>query len=155
MDIENFFKTLSGKIVILGMGNPLRGDDGVGSYIAKQLQNKLKATIIDCEDKPERYLQQIIFESPDIVLFIDAVNMRVEPGAFALIESKNFDNEIIFTHKSSLKAYTDYINKNTNSQVFILGIQPKSIAFGSNISKIVMETAEVLKNLLIHYLSSE
>lgn len=155
MDIEKFFKNLKGKIFILGIGNPLREDDGVGSYIVKQLQGQIKATVIDCEDKPERYLQQIINESPDIVLFIDAINMKVEPGAFALIESKNFDNQITFTHKSYIKAYTDYINKNTNSQVFILGIQPKSIEFGSNMSIVVKETAEVLKNLLIYYLSSE
>jgi len=57
---------LRGRVVIMGIGNPLRGDDAVGSVVAGALRARLQATsppadsgrvtVLDAEEIPESWL---------------------------------------------------------------------------------------------------
>lgn len=149
MNLEEFFKNLSGKVLIAGIGNPLREDDFVGSYIVKSIKNKVRAIVLDCEDSPERYLGKIIEYKPDMIIFIDALDMKLEAGTLIFFDADKLERTNTFTHNTSLKIYIDFIKKHVNASVFILGIQPESTNLGINLSKKVLETANSLIDALI------
>ncbi len=155
MSIEDFLKNLKGKIVIAGIGNPLRGDDAVGSFIAKSLRDKIDAMVIDCEDSPERYLGKIIKYDPCTVLLIDAIDMNLEAGSVIFLEGKDLEVRKIYSHNPSLKLHVHFVSKNINARIYILGIQPESTKLGSPLSKKVLETAEILINLLKLHLNAK
>ena len=52
-------RTQNKKVLILGIGNRLRGDDAVGSILAERLAKKLDVPIIDEGNVPENYLAPI------------------------------------------------------------------------------------------------
>lgn len=153
MNLEEFFKNLTGKVVIAGIGNPLREDDAVGSYIAKSIKNKVKALVLDCEDSPERYLGKIIEYTPNTIIFIDALDMKLEAGTLVFFDANKMEGLTTFTHNTSLKLYIDFIKKHINASVFILGIQPEYTNLGINLSKKVLETANILIDFLIFNLN--
>ena len=64
----------SRKIIILGIGNESKGDDGVGPYIIKRLKifNKNpNLVLIDAGVVPENYIQKIINFNPETIIIID------------------------------------------------------------------------------------
>lgn len=53
MDILDYLKShLKGKVVILGIGNTLRSDDGVGSILASCIKDKVSYTVYDIGVSP-------------------------------------------------------------------------------------------------------
>jgi hydrogenase maturation protease len=52
------------KTVIVGIGNILKGDDGVGPLICQQLRgNEICAELIDAGTVPENYIQPIVHKT--------------------------------------------------------------------------------------------
>ena len=82
----NFSHLFKGKLVIVGIGHPLRGDDDLGPCLARRLVGHINALCIDAGSAPENYLGKIIKFSPDVVLFIDAVDFNKEPGFYKILE---------------------------------------------------------------------
>ncbi|MCS7180956.1 MAG: hydrogenase maturation protease, partial [bacterium] len=77
------------KIVILGIGNRLKGDDAVGSIIAEKLRKKIKnknILVIDAESKPENYIGVIKKFSPSLILIIDTMDIGSFPGDFRIFK---------------------------------------------------------------------
>ena len=69
-----FLPVLRGKTVIVGMGNPLRGDDGFGPALIERLRGKVSATCIDAGIAPENYVGRIVKETPDTILLVDVAS---------------------------------------------------------------------------------
>lgn len=134
---------LQGKVLIVGIGNPLRGDDGLGPEIIKRLQSILPHLVLfDVGETPENYLEKIIKEKPDTIVLIDATDLGVSPGAVEIIESDDIRNESFSTHNVSLKVVVNYLQKETSADVFLLGIQPETIELGREISQPVRDSLE-------------
>jgi hypothetical protein len=56
------------RTLILGIGNPLRGDDGLGPALIKRLQGKVGAVMIDAGDAPENHLFAIAKANPQAIV---------------------------------------------------------------------------------------
>ena len=123
------------KVLILGVGNKLRGDDGVGSELAAQLAGKVNATVIDAEEVPENYLGPIIAENPEVLLILDAASMDAPPGSVAVIEMHNIASAGLSTHSASLNLFLLVLQSEIQPDTFILGIQPQTIEFGAPMSE--------------------
>ena len=77
--IDELQKKIDGKkVLLLGVGNRLRGDDGVGSYLVKRLQKKMKIPLIDASDVPENYIGPIENSGANLVLVVDAADIGAE-----------------------------------------------------------------------------
>ena len=62
------------RALVITVGNPFRFDDGVGPYIAAQLEGlKLTAKVLNAFDKPENIINQAIDFKPEKTLIIDSV----------------------------------------------------------------------------------
>ena len=131
---------LQGKVSIVGIGNRLRGDDGVGPEIINRLNNPLPHLLLfDVGEAPENYLGKIVKQKPDTIVLIDAVDLGAPPGTIKIIEKDDIRDESLSTHNVSLNLVGKYLQKETSADVFLLGIQPKTTEFGREISQPVKE----------------
>lgn len=136
------------KIVILGIGNRLKGDDGAGSIIAEKLREKIKnknILVIDAEKSPENYLGVIKKFHPSLILIIDAVDFGSFPGDFRIFKIEEIKDTTISTHNFSLSFLKKLIG---NTEIYILGIQPEKIKIGEEISKYVSNSIEKIFTFL-------
>ena len=140
---------LKGKVSIVGIGNPLRGDDGVGPEIIKRVKNPLPNLLLsDVGEVPENFLEKIVKEKPDTIVLIDAVDLRASPGTIKIIERENIKDESLSTHNVSLKLVAKYLQKETSADIFLLGIQPQNTEFGKEISDPVRGGLERIVRIL-------
>lgn len=86
------------KVVVAGIGNPLRMDDFVGVKVAQDLHGKVskKVYLIECETVPEGFIQQIIDFKPTHVLLIDAAILGLRPGSSKLVFYEQLTNFPLF-----------------------------------------------------------
>ena len=127
----------SKKVVIAGIGNPIRNDDYIGVKIVHELKNKVspRIQIYECETVPESFLEPIIEFNPTHVLLIDAAILGLKPGAIRLINPEQIINfSPITSHTLPLRVFCEFIKKTTKSKIALLLIEPKNTDFGEKIS---------------------
>jgi len=138
---------LLGKVVIVGMGNTLRNDDGVGSIIASHIKDKVPYLVYDTGPTPENYLGKIIKDKPDNIVIIDAVDFGGKPGEFRIVEGEDIKTVNLFsTHNASISLTINYLQSNLKVDIIILIIQPKNIGFGDILSPEIKETINILES---------
>jgi len=146
-DLEHLAAHLSDKVVILGIGSTLSSDDGIGSLLASRIKDKAPFTVYDAGPSPENYLGKIIKDKPNTVVMIDAVDFGGRPGEFRVLEGEEIKTVNLFsTHNASLSLAINYLQSNLQVDIIVLGIQPKSTAFGDKLSPEVEQTLNKLEN---------
>jgi len=157
-DIEKELKTWladAEKVVVAGIGNPIRTDDYVGLSIVEKLKGKLPETVLllETETVPESYLLDIEEFRPSHVLLIDAAFLGLKPGESSLFEAeKVVDYSAITTHLIPLRLFCDYVKQATGAKIALLLIEPKSMVFGEGLTAEVQLAAEVLTKILLSLL---
>jgi hydrogenase 3 maturation protease len=140
-------KWLSGaeRVVIAGIGNPIRMDDHVGVKIIEDLRGRVsdKVMLIECETVPESYIQQIIDFNPTHILLIDAAVLGLKPGESRLIKPEQLTSIPAFsTHMLPLRIFCEYLAKTTEAKIALLLIEPKKTDFGEELSPEISTSAE-------------
>ena len=140
------------RVIIAGIGNPIRNDDFIGTKIIQQLHNKLSNNVylIECETVPENYLLEIEAFKPSHVLIIDAAMLKLTPGETLLVFPEQLDEFTIFTtHALPLLMFNNYLKHFTNSKTALLLIQPKNVELGETITTELKKTANQIASVLI------
>ena len=153
-NLKNWFADAK-KIVVAGIGNPIRSDDYVGMKIVQGLQGKVteKVCLLECETVPENYLLDIEAFNPTHVLLIDAAFLGLKPGGASLVDTERIANlPAITTHILPLRIFCDYIKKATGAKIGLLLVEPKCMEFGEGLSVEVEATAQRLTMLLLELL---
>jgi hydrogenase 3 maturation protease len=153
-DLENWFVNAK-KIVVAGIGNPIRSDDYVGLRIVENLRGKVPETVclLECETVPENYLSEIEKFKPTHILLVDAAFLELKPGESSLVDSERMmDYSAISTHALPLKIFCEHLKKTTDGKIGLLLIEPKNIEFGEGLSVEVEVAAERLTKLLLELL---
>lgn len=145
--LEHLKSHLKGKVVILGIGNTFRSDDGIGSILASRLQGKVPYAVLDSGPGPENYLGKVIKEAPDNIIIIDAVDFGATPGEFRELDGEDVKTSNLFsTHNSSISLIINYLQSNTKADIIVLIIQPKTLVFGDELSPELAGTLTKLEN---------
>ncbi|MEM2263313.1 MAG: hydrogenase 3 maturation endopeptidase HyCI [Candidatus Bathyarchaeia archaeon] len=143
------------KVVIAGIGNPIRMDDFVGVKVVRDLQGKVsdKVLLIECETVPESFLQQIADFKPTHVLLIDAAVMGLEPGECRLVKPEHLRVfPAISTHMLPLRVFCDYLAKTVGAKIALLLIEPKNTDFGEGLSPEIGEVKQKIVSFLLKIL---
>jgi len=152
---ENVFgRILKGKVVIVGVGNVLRGDDGLGPVFVERLKSKIGVPCINAGNAFENYLGVIIRERPETVLLVDAVHLDMDPGKFAIVDPSRIEHGGLSTHDVSPSLFLNFLAEETKCNIFLLGVQPERIELGTGISRTVRETLRILENKVAEALGS-
>ncbi|MCW3996580.1 MAG: hydrogenase 3 maturation endopeptidase HyCI [Candidatus Bathyarchaeota archaeon] len=144
------------KVVVAGIGNPVREDDYVGLKIVEQLQGKLpedKVLLIEAETVPESYLLDIEEFKPTHVLLIDAAMLGLKPGEARLYDAEAITNyPAVTTHIFPLRIFCEYIKRATGAKIALLLVEPRAMEFGEGLSMEAQEAAEKIEKILIKLL---
>jgi len=141
----------SRRVVVAGVGNPLRKDDFVGVKIVRNLRNKVSKAVylIECETVPESFIQPITEFNPTHVLVIDAAVLNQKPGSSELVESDRLANlPAVSTHVLPLQIFCGYLAETTGAKIATLAIQPEDAGFGEGLTRKVEKAAKHLSCLL-------
>ncbi len=142
--------TNASKIAVLGIGNDLKADDGVGPYIIEQLQNRnpLHIELINASTVPENFISHLIESNPQLILLIDAALMQAKPGTIKLIDKDAIGGIVFSSHQLPLTFFIEYLENNITTTILILGIQPATDEFTHPLSEPVQQAAtEIITTL--------
>ena len=140
------------RVVVAGIGNPIRRDDFVGVKIVQDLQRKVseKVYLIECETVPESFIQPIIEFNPTHILLVDAAVLGLEPGNARLIKPEQLAMFPAFsTHALPLRIFCEYLAKTTMAEIALLLIEPKNAEFGEGLTPEVKASAQEIVNVLL------
>nr|MDO8100259.1 hydrogenase maturation peptidase HycI [Candidatus Njordarchaeota archaeon] len=145
------------RLLILGVGNHLKGDDAAGIEFARQLKRQVgfssKINIIEAGLAPENFTWVIRKFHPSHILIVDAAQMGMPPGSMRIVEKGEIAGFSFSTHNLSLSLLVSYIKKEFDSEVVMVGIEPSNLEFGETISKPVVDAVERLIGTLRQVLS--
>lgn len=128
------------KLIVMGVGNPLKGDDAIGIMVVRELEkhkNALQEEVIfiNCETVPENYLYTIREEKPSHLMLIDAVDAGIEPGSLIFSEVRKQEELAVSTHSLPLSVLADFLRNLMDVKVILLGIQVADLSFREGLSK--------------------
>ncbi|MBQ7928360.1 MAG: hydrogenase maturation peptidase HycI [Methanobrevibacter sp.] len=155
--LSNFLEDCE-KLIVLGVGNELKCDDGIGPYIIKKLkeeniENKKKLLFIDAKTVPENFTGKIRKEKPTHLIIVDACLMDEEPGAMKIVNKYDFANIGISTHSMSLSFFVRYLEKDTEFRIIFVGIEPESMDYADKPTPKVEDAANefvtILKEIIL------
>jgi len=146
-DWRLIMESIRNNTLFVGVGNRFKSDDGVGISIAEKLKEIVKADrVIIAENGIENYTGKINRLRPDSVILIDAVDFGENPGFFKLIPVSEITNTTTNTHNLSLKTLSSFLDV---PDIWVLGIQPASVSFGTELSKEVLSAAQKLIKMIV------
>ncbi len=145
------------KLIVLGVGNELKSDDGVGPFIIKKLiaENIEKDNLlfINAETVPENFTGKIRKEKPTHVIIVDACLMGGKPGDIKIVDKDDFVNIGISTHSMSLSYFVKYLEKDSDFKIIFVGIEPETMDWGEtpteSVEKTAFEFIELLKGIIL------
>jgi hydrogenase 3 maturation protease len=144
------------KMVIAGIGNPIRSDDFVGVKVVQDLKGKVSknVSLIECETVPESFMQEIVDIKPSHVLLIDAAVLGLKPGETRLVFPEQVtDFPAITTHVLPLRIFCEYITKMIETKIALLLIEPENTEFGEGLTPEVQKAAEKINKVMLELFS--
>ncbi len=144
------------KVVLAGIGNPIRSDDFVGTKIVQTLQGKVSRNVllIECERVPENSVFDIEQFKPSHVLLIDAAILGLKPGESKLMVPEQVAGySAVSSHTLPLRVFSDYLKETTQAKIALMLIEPKNVEFGEDLSNELEAASKHLASLLKTMLS--
>jgi len=146
---ERIKEIIRGKVLLLGIGNQIKGDDAVGPLLIKNLEGKVKFHLMNAEISPENYLGKIVKLYPETIIVIDAMEFGGNPGEIRIIEPGELQEGNISTHNISPKTFVKFINDEIETNVIFIGIQPQSLKLGTELSREVNDSMSKLVKIFL------
>jgi hydrogenase maturation protease len=134
------------KILICGLGNKLKGDDGIGPFVVEELERRALPPDVDLIDfGTSGFKCALEIGRYDKVIFIDAIEAGEQPGQIHrirlkkedLLDSPSLSSFAISLHESDLEKIlaTAALLNNYPREVVVIGCEPKDISFGLDLSR--------------------
>lgn len=154
--LSNFLSDCN-KLIILGVGNELKSDDGVGPFIIKKLQEEnienKNLLFINAQTVPENFTGKIRKENPTHLIIVDACLMDSNPGDIQIVNRYEFANIGISTHSMSLSFFVRFLEKDNDFKIIFIGIEPETMDWGEaptpKVEKTALEFIETLKGIIL------
>jgi hydrogenase maturation protease len=93
------------RLVILFVGNTSRGDDGAPQLLFRNIRLRLtRIRLLDCGTSPQDCIEEVAEREPDVVIFVNAVDRSLPPGAVVVEElqaTRSTDSSLV-SHKFPL-----------------------------------------------------
>jgi len=144
------------KIVIIGIGNVLLMDEGIGVHAINELGKYDLPKNVEIYDGGTGGFKLIdLMHNTKKVIFIDAVEIEKEPGTITIFKSKDVRSQ--YPKKKYSLHDTDLLEVikmaellDSAPEIEIVGVQPKTINYGMVLSK---ELTDSMSNIINSVLS--
>ena len=157
LQLKSFLENFE-KLIVLGVGNELKCDDGIGPYIIKELKKENiedddRIMFIDAQTVPENFTGKIRKENPSHMIIVDACLMDGEAGDMKIVDKDDFANIGISTHSMSLSFFVRYLEQDTDFKIIFVGIEPESMDYADEptpkVEKAACEFVNILKGIIL------
>lgn len=145
LEVPSFYS--NDRVVILGIGSNLSGDDAAGIKVVEKIKEKKnlpKLLLVIGGTVPENFTSKVKDFKPTNILIIDAVDFGEEPGTISLVDSDKIVGQKISSHRLPLSMLIEYLEGETAAKIDLIGIQPARTGLGETMSKPVKEAVNEL-----------
>jgi len=147
---KQLFSLLKGKVLLFGIGNRMRADDGAGPLVVDKVKGRCRIECIDAGVAPENYLEKVVKAGPDTVLIVDAVDFNGRAGEIKILRNEALSAGGISTHALSLSLACEYLkNRIRGAGIVLVGIKPQNVSMGREMSAAVKRSVEKLAEALV------
>jgi len=142
--------------LILGVGNVLLGDEGIGIRVVEELENRFsfpeEVMLLDGGTAGIELLRYI--EGRDLLILIDAMRADLTPGTVFKVEGEDVAKRFmikISPHQIGLSdllaaaILTDQMPK----QIILFGVEPERLETGITLSKVVEASLEKIISAIL------
>lgn len=147
------------RVVLLGVGSELCGDDAAGMLLAENVSRRLGQgsgwQILAGSTAPENFTGPIRAFKPDVFIVADAADFGAEVGHARLIDPEAMEEAGFSTHMLPFRLTLDYLKQDLGCEVFILGIQAGAMEFATPASPQLRRAVEEIGEYLAQLLSEK
>ena len=158
-EIENIFRDFSfekeenPRFAVLGIGNDLKGDDGVGWYVVDKLSREFgkdENLLLLKTSVPENHVKEIADFAPKMLIIVDAADFGKRPGAIKIIKGYQIKESFVSTHTTPLTLFLRLYQADqpVKKPLTIIGIQKKSNEFGQPMSREVRKSGDIVAKII-------
>lgn len=143
------------RVAVCGVGNRIRGDDGIGPEAIEALRGDVQdrdVLLLDCEQAPESFLGKLQSFSPEKVILIDAVDLGKPPGSIGMVDIHTIKKQVMSTHKLPLSLFMDYLQARMKFKLLFIGVQPRQTGLDSPMSDEVRQAIPLVRELVRQHL---
>jgi len=148
---------LSNKTLVLGLGNILLKDEGIGVHIAHLLQKSTLPKNIEIIDGGTSSLDILLsLRNIDKLIIIDALKCEKKPGTIYRMTPDDFevkvDLEKLSLHQMGLIETITILKRmgNLPQEIVIIGIEPEKIEPGTELSDTIKERLKDIESAVLH-----
>ncbi len=129
------------KVAVIGIGNTLRRDDGIGIIVLESLLEFYQRKDIDYFNFSGASFDLLYkIKSYDVVLLIDGINAGLNTGELLISGLKDIgykiDHSATSTHELNLKDIFEFSKElGLKTKIYIAGIQVGDTSFGEGLSQ--------------------
>ncbi|MBU0548390.1 MAG: hydrogenase maturation protease [Candidatus Omnitrophica bacterium] len=149
------------KLAVIGIGNTLRRDDGIGVIILESLHDKYKESLLKTEKERlfNNYKREAIdylnfgissldliyrLQDYDLALVIDGIAADLLPGELKIFSLEDTtvikNNSAVSSHELNLKdIFILTRDFGIKTKIFVAGIQVQNVSFGESLSEPLKE----------------
>ncbi|MBM4175484.1 MAG: hydrogenase maturation protease [Ignavibacteria bacterium] len=148
-------------ILLIGIGNEFRSDDGIGILISRKIKQLNLPNIVVIEASGEGSELIELWKNQKFVIVVDAVNSGSKPGKIFKFDVTEQSLPIKFfnysSHAFGLAEAVEVSRKlgELPERLLIYGIEGKNFSFGEKISEKVIEASDHVINLIIERIKIE
>ena len=148
------------KIVVMGVGNYILSDEGIGIHVIKELEKMQwpeNVEIYDCGTTGILSFHK--FVEADIIIAIDAIALKEEPGTIRIYEKE----DIMFSkvpmkispHQLGFQEtlFQAELHSKLPEIVTLIGVVPESYAAGTELSECLAEVLPEVIKITIEYIN--
>jgi hydrogenase maturation protease len=124
------------RVLVVGLGNVLLRDDGVGVHAIRELQRSLPRHV-RAVDVGTAVLDALhLFEWADRILAIDAMQADGPPGTIYRFGVEDVVERGLKAslHEVDLLAALRFLNMDRRPEILVMGVQPETIDYGTDLS---------------------
>ena len=151
---------LETQAVVIGIGNPLRGDDAVGRFVAQRLAERNIPGVRVLEHEGETTWLMGAWEGVDTVFVVDAISSASAPGTICRLDAAERSlQRVTFRHSSHSFGLHEAVElartwNHLPRQLVIYGIVGKSFGLGSELSSKVRQAGGRVADRIVAELSA-
>jgi len=135
-------------ILVIGLGHPLRRDDGVGLWVASRLQNTDDLKVMGIQDLTPELIPQVAVA--DLVIFVDS---RVGSGPVRWERIRSGDRPAL-THAFTPRGLLSWAEHlfGRAAEAWLVTVPARDLSLGEGLSPRTRQAAEALVGRLRAYL---
>jgi hydrogenase maturation protease len=149
------FKMQSPKIMVMGVGNILLSDEGLGVRFIDELARKSLPQNVELLEGGTAGLELVhLIQEVDFLIVVDAINAKSEPGALFRFHPGDIqifpeEYEVSFHQIGIVEVLTMANVLGHAPQTLIFGVQPKNLDWGMEVSPEILALFPRLADLVL------